>query len=210
MDLKAFYNLSYGVYLCSSWDEGRPVGCVANSAMQITSNPATLAVSLNHDNYTNACVKKTGYFAIAILAEDSNPLLIGKFGFFSSKEKNKFAEFPYAVRGKLPVVDDCLAWISCKVIDTMETATHTVFLGEVIDAGVLRQGAPMTYAYYHKELKGKTSPKAPTYIAEEKKAAQYVCKVCGYVYSGATPFEELPDDWVCPVCGVPKSQFEKR
>ena len=127
MDLKAFYNLSYGVYLCSSWDEGRPVGCVANSAMQITSNPATLAVSLNHDNYTNQCVKKTGYFAIAILAEDSNPLLIGKFGFFSSKEKNKFAEFPYAVRGKLPVVDDCLAWISCKVIDTMETATHTVF-----------------------------------------------------------------------------------
>ena len=210
MDPKAFYNLSYGVYLCSSWDEGRPVGCVANSAMQITSNPATLAVSLNHDNYTNACVKKTGYFAVGILAEDSNPLLIGKFGFFSSKEKNKFAEFPYAVRGKLPVVDDCLSWISCKVIDTMETATHTVFLGEVIDADVLKEGTPMTYAYYHKVLKGKTAPKAPTYQAEEKPTGKYVCKICGYVYDGAVPFEELPDTWTCPVCGAPKSQFEKR
>ena len=210
MDLKALYQLSYGVYLCSSWDEGRPVGCVANSAMQITSKPATIAISLNHDNYTNLCVKKTGYFAVAVLAQDSNPLLIGKFGFFSSKEKDKFSEFPYAVRGKLPVVDDCLCWVSCKVVDSMETSTHTVFLGEIIDAGVLKQGEPMTYAYYHKELKGKTSPKAPTFQAETTEKAKYVCKLCGYVYDGETPFEQLPDDWRCPVCGAPKSQFEKR
>ena len=163
MDKKAFYDLSYGVYLCSSWDKGRPVGCVANSAVQITSDPATVAVSLNHDNYTNQCVKDTGYFAVAILGEDADPLLIGKFGFYSSKDKDKFADVPYAVRGKLPVVDGCLSWISCKVVSSMETSTHTVFLGEVIDAGVLNKGTPMTYAYYHKELKGRTSPKAPTW-----------------------------------------------
>ena len=205
MDKKAFYDLSYGVYLCSSWDKGRPVGCVANSAVQITSDPATVAVSLNHDNYTNQCVKDTGYFAVAILGEDADPLLIGKFGFYSSKDKDKFADVPYAVRGKLPVVDGCLSWISCKVVSSMETSTHTVFLGEVIDAGVLADGVPMTYAYYHKVLKGKTAANAPTYQAEETAGGRYVCKICGYVYDGDVPFEQLPEDWTCPVCGAPKS-----
>lgn len=210
MDKKAFYDLSYGVYLCTSWDEGRPVGCVANSAMQITSDPATVAVSLNHNNYTNQCVKDTGYFAVAILGEDADPLLIGKFGFYSSKGKDKFADVPYAVRGKLPVVDGCLSWISCKVVNSMETSTHTVFLGEVIDAGVLADGIPMTYAYYHKVLKGKTAANAPTYQAEETAGGRYVCKICGYVYDGDVPFEQLPEDWTCPVCGAPKSQFVKQ
>ena len=105
-----------------------------------------------------------------------------------------------------------MCWFSCRVIDKMETATHTVFLGEVMDADVLKAGTPMTYAYYHKVLKGKTAAKAPTYIAPEagQTAAKYVCKICGYVYDGKVPFEELPDDWLCPVCGAPKSQFEKR
>ncbi len=212
MNKTAFYNLSYGVYLCTSWDEGRPVGCVANSAMQITAEPATLAVSLNHGNYTNRCVSDTGYFSVCVLAEDCDPKLIGKFGFFSSREKDKFADFLWQVRGKLPVPDGAMCWFSCRVIDKMETATHTVFLGEVMDADVLKAGTPMTYAYYHKVLKGKTAAKAPTYIAPEAEqtAAKYVCKICGYVYDGKVPFEELPDDWLCPVCGAPKSQFEKR
>ena len=135
MDKKAFYDLSYGVYLCSSWDKGRPVGCVANSAVQITSDPATVAVSLNHDNYTNQCVKDTGYFAVAILGEDADPLLIGKFGFYSSKDKDKFADVPYAVRGKLPVVDGCLSWISCKVVSSMETQGQDVAQGAHLSAG---------------------------------------------------------------------------
>ena len=120
------------------------------------------------------------------------------------------AETPYAVRGKMPVIDDCVCWFSCKVIDKMETATHTVFLGEVLDADVLRKDAPMTYAYYHKVLKGRTAANAPTYQAEEKSAGKYVCKICKYEYDGETPFEELPDDWTCPICGAPKSQFEKK
>lgn len=209
MNKKAFYHLSYGVYLCTSWDEGRPVGCVANSAMQITSSPATLAVSLNHDNYTNKCVGDTGYFSVCVLAEDCDPKLIGKFGFFTSGEKDKFADFPWKVRGKLPVPDGALCWFACKVIDKMETSTHTVFLGEVMDADILAEGTPMTYAYYHKVLKGKTAANAPTYQAEEKNGGRYVCRICKYEYSGDVPFEQLPDDWVCPVCGAPKSRFEK-
>lgn len=211
MNNKAFYTLSYGVYLCTTWDEGRPVGCVANSAMQITSSPATVAVSVNKNNYTHKCISDTGYFALTVLGEHSEPTLIGKFGFTSGKDTDKFAGVNYRVRGKLPVPEDGVAWFACKVIQTMETSTHTVFLGEVMDADVLKQDAPMTYAYYHKVLKGKTAANAPTYIAEEKEEkAVYVCDVCGYEYDGAVPFDKLPDDWVCPLCGVGKENFHKK
>ena len=88
MNKKAFYDLSYGVYLCTAWDEGRPVGCVANSAMQITSSPATIAVSLNHENYTNKCVAETGYFSVCVLSESVDAQLIAAFGFSSSREKD--------------------------------------------------------------------------------------------------------------------------
>ena len=210
MNKKAFYDLSYGVYLCTAWDEGRPVGCVANSAMQITSSPATIAVSLNHENYTNKCVAETGYFSVCVLSESVDAQLIAAFGFASSKEKDKFSAIPWKVRGKLPVPDAVKSYFTCKVVDKMETSTHTVFLGEVMDADVLSEGTPMTYAYYHKVLKGKTAPKAPTYQEEEKAGGVWVCKICGYEYSGDVPFEQLPDDWVCPVCGAPKSQFVKK
>ncbi len=211
MNVSAFHQLSYGVYLCTTWDEGRPVGCTANSAMQITSTPSTIAVSINKLNNTNECIKKGGYFAISVLAEDSDPTLIGKFGFTSSRDTDKFDGVKYAVRGKMPVVDDCIAYFACKVIDVMETETHTVFLGEVLDADTPRKGKPMTYAYYHQVIKGKTAKNAPTYIEEEKKDAEsYVCGICNYHYDGETPFEELPDDWKCPVCGMGKNVFEKK
>ncbi len=210
MDTKALYQLSYGVYLCTTWDEGRPVGCVANSAMQITSDPATVAVSLNRVNHTHACVEDTGRFALCVMGEKCDPRIIGTFGFRSSRDFDKFAGTPYAVRGKMPVPDDCVSWFSCKVVGKLETSTHTVFLGEIQSCEMLRGGTPMTYAYYHKVLKGKTSVNAPTYVAEEpKSSAKWRCKVCGYLYDGETPFEELPDDWVCPICGVGKSEFEQ-
>lgn len=213
MNNKAFYDLSYGVYLCTTWDNGRPVGCVANSAMQITSTPATIAVSINRDNYTHKCISDTGYFAITVMGEKCDPKLIGTFGFRTSKETDKFDGVPYGVRGKLPVPDGGIAYFSCKVVDRMETATHTVFLGEVFDCDELAQDTPMTYAYYHKELKGKTAKNAPTYQEEpedqEAPRARYVCTVCGYEYDGDVPFEELPEGFVCPLCGVGKEMFKK-
>ncbi len=212
MDQTALFKLSYGVYICTSWDEGRPVGCVANSAMQITSDPASVAVSINHGNYTHKCIEDTGYFALSILGEKSDAKLIGTFGFRSSKELDKFEGFGYRVRGKLPTLDDAIAYISCKVIGKMETPTHTVFLGEVIDCGNLKKDKPMTYAYYHEVLKGKTSVNAPTFIKSEPAAEKevWVCDVCGYEYDGDIPFEDLPDDWICPFCGVGKEYFHKK
>ena len=205
-----FRNLSYGVYVVSALDGTRPTGCVANSIMQITSSPATFAVSMNHDNYTNACIKKTGKFAISILSEQSNSDLIGIFGFQSGKDVNKFEGVDAFEKEGLSIVSDSCGYIVCKVIDQMETSTHTVFLGEAVAADTLKKEDPMTYAYYHKVVKGKSPKNAPTYIEETKADGKWVCSICGYEYNGEVPFEELPEDFVCPLCKQPKSRFEFR
>lgn len=167
MNLNAFRNLSYGVYIVSTWDNGRPTGCTANSAMQITSSPATIAISINHNNYTNKCIKDSRRFAISVLSEDSEPSTIGTFGFFSGETENKFEKVQSEIKGMMPVIADACAYITCEVVNMMETDTHTIFLGKVLDADVLKEGKPMTYAYYHEVIKGKSPKNAPTYIAEE-------------------------------------------
>ncbi len=214
MNKNAFRSLSYGVYIISTMDGDRPTGCVANSAMQITSEPATIAVSINHDNYTNGCIEKSGTFAISILSEESDPSLIGRFGFQSGKDVNKFEGIESLEKEGLQVIPDACGYIVCKVINKMETATHTVFLGEVIDADVLKKEDAMTYSYYHKVVKGKSPKNAPTYLPEEEKKEEvkeekWVCGICGYVYDGSEPFEGLPEDYKCPICKQPKSVFKK-
>ena len=167
MNTNIFRKLSYGVYVISTWDNGRPTGCTANSAMQITSSPATIAVSVNHDNYTNHCIAETGKFAVSILSEESDPSIIGTFGFWSGKDTDKFDKVQYSVKDFMPVIDDSCGYIVCNVIDRMETATHTVFLGEVTGGEVFAGREAMTYAYYHKVVKGKSPRNAPTYLPEE-------------------------------------------
>lgn len=211
MDPMIFRDFSYGVYIVTTMDENRPVGCVVNSSMQITSSPAGIAVSVNHDNYTNRCIEATGMFAINILSEKADPQLIGTFGFKTSRDMDKFENYPYNVVETMPVLKQTCGYVVCKVINKMETSTHTVFMGEVIEGAVLSQEPVMTYAYYHSVIKG-TSPKnAPTYLKEEPvsnqqetKLKKYRCTVCGYEYVG----EEMPDDFVCPICGVGKDMFE--
>ena len=159
--------MSYGVYIVSTMDDGRATGCVANSAMQITSSPATIAVSINHDNFTNECIKKCGLFSVSILAEDSDTSLIGKFGFQSGRDNHKFMGVDLEIVDDVPTVKDTCGYVVCKVIDTMETRTHTVFLGEVMDAEVYNEDRKaMTYACYHNVIKGKSPKNAPTYKGE--------------------------------------------
>lgn len=214
MNANVFRNLSYGLYVISSLDEGRNTGCIANSAMQITSSPATIALSMNHDNFTNSCIAKTGKFAISILSETSDSSLIGRFGFQTGKDVNKFDGVDFDVKEGLPIIKDACGYIVCKVINTMETSSHTVFLGEVIDGDILDSDNAMTYAYYHKVVKGKSPKNAPTYLPEEAEEtpadSKWVCSVCGYVYDGDTPFEELPDSYTCPICKQGKDKFRKK
>lgn len=205
MNPKVFSALSYGVYIVSTMDGDRPTGCIANSIMQITSSPASVAVSMNHDNYTHSCIVRNGYFAISILSEQATHKLIGTFGFRCGRDIDKFANIDYRIEGGLPVLSDSCGYILCRVKETMETSTHTVFLGEVIDGDLLSDAVPMTYAYYHTVIKGKSPKTAPTYIPDPPKNRKYVCDVCGYIYEGTS----LPADYVCPMCGVDASHFQK-
>ena len=212
MNKHSFRDLSYGVYIVTSLDGKRPVGCIANSIMQITSTPSTFAVSINRDNYTNKCMSECEKFAISILPETANPSLIGTFGFSSSRDNDKFSDVLTLEKEGLSVIAQAKSFIVCRVTDKMEASTHTVFLGEAIDADVLSESPVMTYDYYHKVIKGKSPKNAPTFIEEERAEGEkslWKCSICGYVYDGEATFEDLPESFNCPVCGVPKSMFEK-
>lgn len=215
MNTNILRSLSYGVYVVSTLDGERPTGCIANSVMQITSSPVTVALSINHDNFTNSCIKASKKFAVSILSEQSDPGLIGTFGFQSGKDVNKFDSVPYDLKEGVPVLKTGCGYMVFKVTDTLETSTHTIFVGELLDGDVISKEEAMTYAYYHKVVKGKSPKNAPTYIPEEAVATAetketYKCSVCGYVYDGDIPFEELPEDYVCPICKQPKSVFVKQ
>lgn len=163
MNPKAFIPLSYGVYILTSWDGDRPTGCTVNCACQITAEPASMMVSVNKENFTHDCIRKTGLFAVSVLAEDSKPIIVGTFGFRSGRNFDKFGKIPYEIRDGMPVIPDACSYLVCKVTGETDTPTHTMFLGEVTGGDVLRDAKPMTYEYYHTVLKGKTQKNAPTY-----------------------------------------------
>ena len=211
MDKKVLRNLSYGVYVVTSKDKDRNIGCVANSIMQVTSTPAVIAVSINHDNYTNRIIKETNKFGVSILKETSDARIIGTFGFKSSADTDKFDGINFKEISEIPVLEDTCGYMICKVIDMMETSTHTVFLGEVIEADDYSNENAMTYKYYHEYLKGSSPKNAPTYeetsisqVDKDSKKSKWKCSVCGYIHEA----DELPDDFKCPICGVGKEYFE--
>ena len=208
MDNKILRDLTYGVYVIGSCDSDRKVGCIANSVMQITSNPASIAISINHDNYTNECIKKFNKFSVSILNEESNPNIIGTFGFSSSKDVDKFRDYDSEEIEQVPVIKDSNGYIICEVVSILETETHTIFVGKVITMNKYCDKNVMTYKYYHEVLKGRSPKKAPTYVedvVEEIKSGRWKCMICGYVYEG----DELPLDFTCPICTQPREVFEK-
>ena len=215
MDATILFDMSYGVYVVGTRDGEKPVGCVANTAFQITAEPMTIGVSVSKENYTENCIRQCGYFAMSILSEETPQDVIGRFGFQSGRDIDKFADTKYISVGEnIPVLDEAVcSWVLCRVIQEVEVMTHTIFIGEVVDTGKLSKLSPMTYDYYHKVKKGKTAKNAPTYIKEQPEnivpQPAYVCEICGYRFEG-TPeeFEALPEDWQCPICGLDKSHFE--
>lgn len=211
MDKKVLRNLSYGVYVVTSRDKDKNVGCIANSIMQVTSNPSVIAVSINHDNYTNKVIKENNKFGVSILKETTDAKIIGTFGYKSSKDIDKFDGIKFKEILEIPVLENTCGYMVCKVIDTMETSTHTIFLGEVIEADDYSTENAMTYKYYHENLKGSSPKNAPTYeetitsqVDKESKKRKWRCSICGYIHEA----DELPDDFKCPICGVGKEYFE--
>jgi flavin reductase (DIM6/NTAB) family NADH-FMN oxidoreductase RutF/rubredoxin len=227
MNTKAFRKHSYGLYIVSSRSGERLNGQIANTVFQVSSDPATIAVSLNKKNLTHDYVRESRVFSVSVLSKGAPMAFIGRFGFKGGRDVNKFEGTGYRIgtSGAPIVTDFSVAYVEAEVVGETDCETHTVFIGKVVDCGVLTDEEPMTYAFYH-EVKGGKSPKsAPTYIQDEPKASppakarRYVCSLCGYVYdpekgdpdSGiapGTPFENIPDGWVCPVCGAEKDKFE--
>jgi flavin reductase (DIM6/NTAB) family NADH-FMN oxidoreductase RutF/rubredoxin len=225
MNLKALYKLGYGLYIVTSIKENRLNGQVANTVFQITSEPPTIAVSINKNNLTHEFIKQSKVFAVSILSQDTPLAFIGHFGFKSGRDIDKLRGINYKIgeTGAPLVTDNTLAYLEARVNKEVDAGTHTIFIGELVGAEVAKEGEPMTYAYYHQVKRGTTPKTAPSYIEEKKeipKMAKYKCKVCEYIYDPelgdpdggikpGTPFEQIPDDWVCPVCGAAKSEFEK-
>lgn len=216
MDIKTLYDMSYGVYFASTLDGDKKVGCIANTSFQVTAEPARVGVSINKDNYTEDCIRKSGYFTITIASEQTSMETIGRFGFYSARDIDKFENTKHrTVAGGYPVIDDnCCSYLLCRVESEVDCDTHTIFIGVLEEAEKMNALPPMTYAYYHKIKGGTTAKNAPTYIEEkpeEQDAAQYVCDICNYIFTGTEEeFNALPDDWVCPVCGVDKTHFIKK
>lgn len=206
MDTKAFQKLSYGLYLISTKSGEKACGCVVNTLTQATSAPARVTVTINKDNFTAKALLESGVFAAVALAQSASMELIGAFGFHSSVDTDKFSGFATGadLNGIPYVKEQTVARLSCKVIDRMDAGTHYVFLADVLDAEVLDDNEPMTYSYYHLVKKGKTPPKASSYVAEPA-VKGYRCKVCGYVLES----DEIPGDFVCPICGQGRDQLEK-
>ena len=165
MDTNALTKLSYGMYVIGTRDNERFCGCIANSLIQITAEPVTIALSINHNNYTNECIKNTKEFSVCVLGEKINPIIIGTFGFRSARDFNKFEKVEHQIVAGLPICNDSCAYLLCKVINTTETNTHTIFIADVTQCQTTKEETPMTYAYYHNVIKGKSTKNAPTYIA---------------------------------------------
>lgn len=211
IDNNVFRDVSYGMYLVSTKNE-KPSGCIINTLIQITSQNPLVAISLNKNNATHDEIVKSKKFAVSVLSEETNQEVIKTFGYFSSRDINKFDNVKYEEKNNLPVVlEDISSYLICNVENIIDCETHNLFIGRVELTEKVSNKTPMTYKYYHENRKG-TSPKnAPTFIEEKKKDA-YRCTICGYIYDNEKeeiPFEELPDDWVCPRCGVGKDLFEK-
>jgi flavin reductase (DIM6/NTAB) family NADH-FMN oxidoreductase RutF/rubredoxin len=233
MNPKALFKISYGMYVVSSKKDGKFNGQIANTMFQTTSEPAMVALCINKKNLTHEFIEASKVVTVSVLSTETPMEFIGRFGFKSGRDGYKFdgVNFKLGVTGAPIVLDHAIAYYEAEIVDSMDAQTHTVYLAKVLDAEILDETAePMTYAYYHMVKGGKSPKTAPTYIKEEPKveapkpapkaAAKWECTVCGYVYDPAagdpdggikpgTAFEDIPDDWTCPVCGAAKSEFKK-
>ena len=229
IDSTALWTMSYGMYLVTARAGGRANGQIANAVFQVTAEPPRIATAINRENFTHDLIRDGGWFAFSVLTEGVPMEFIGLFGFKSGREVDKLAQATVREGLHVPlVVDHAIALAEAKVLHATDAGTHTVFVGEVVASEVLSTAAPLTYAGYHAR-KGKAPKNAPTYRggiveppapppAAAPVASLWTCGVCGYTYdpefgdpaggiAPGTRFEDLPDDWVCPACGAPKSAF---
>jgi flavin reductase (DIM6/NTAB) family NADH-FMN oxidoreductase RutF/rubredoxin len=232
MNIEAFFKVTYGLFVVSTKSDDKLYGYISNTVFQVTAEPARFAIACSKNNYTCGMIQHSNVFAFSVLQQETRPDIIGTFGYRSGKDIDKFAKFNFmsGKTGSPILLDDTVAWFECEVEQTIDAGSHYLFIGKVVDGDLLKPSSePLTYAYYREVKKGKSPRNAPTYIDPEKLKQQaeqvvwekYYCTACGYIYDPAvgdpdhgvpagTRFEDLPDDWVCPVCGTEKIDFAKK
>jgi len=196
-DLKALFNIGYGLYVVTSNDGKKDNGLIVNTVTQVTSTPNRIAVCINKQNYSHHVIQQTGVMNINCLSVDAPFSVFEQFGFRSGRNTDKFEgeEVLRSDNGLVFLQRYINAMMSLKVVQYVDLGTHGMFICDVTEARVLSDKETMTYTYYQKNVK----PKPQT---EGKKG--FVCKICGYVYEG----DELPDDFVCPLCKHGPADFE--
>lgn len=196
IDNNAMFKISYGLFVLSAKEGERDNGCIINTVTQVTYAPQRMTIAVNKENYTCKMIEKTGLFNVSVLTEDVPFSIIQHYGFQRGGQVDKFAD-GQGLRSEngLKYIDKYTnAYLSGKVIDSVDCGSHKIFLADVTEAVILSDSPSVTYAYYQDHIKPKP----------EKKVKGYVCKVCGYVYEG----DSLPQDYVCPICGHGREDFE--
>ncbi len=231
MNYEAFYALSYGIYVVGASYQERLFGYIANTAFQVTADPPRIAISCHKNNRTHQAILESGYFSLSVLHIEASKNLISTFGYQSDENMDKFAGFIHMIGSTASpiLLEDSIAYFECRVIKEVDLGTHHLFIGDVIRGELLKEDRePLTYRAYRMNRKAFSPKNSPTYIDKSKtddtsattELQKWVCPSCGYIYDPAegdpdsgilpgTAFEDLPDDWECPVCGVNKSGFIK-
>jgi len=221
IDFNAFHKITYGLFIVSSGDRMKGNGFISNTVFQVTSDPPKFAVCCNKDNYTSGLIKNSGVFSVSVLEQETAPDILGRFGFRSGRDFNKLEgmSIRYGQTDVPIILNASIAFLECKVTQTVDTGTHLIFIGDLVQSEVLdKTKEPLTYLYYRQVKKGTAPKNAPTYIDKSKletsknvgQFKKYKCAACGYIYDEEKEnirFSDLPADWLCPVCGSEKSDF---
>ena len=211
MDNKALFNITYGLYLLTAKDGDRDNGCIINTVTQVAESPVRIAVSVVNKNLTCEMIKNSGVLNVSAITSLANFELFKHFGMQSGRDVDKFAGYTNVKRsanGLYYLTDMANMYLSAKVVESHDLGTHTLFIAEVTDGEVLSLYSTCTYGEYQREIKPAPAVKKPEpEVIPEAKAEpkKWVCTVCGYVYEG----DEVPDDYLCPLCNHGKDVFEE-
>lgn len=206
MNTKAMYKLTYGLFVCTAKQGDKLNGCIINTAMQVASEPNQISVAINKANLTHDMVKATGTCNISMISREAKFELFQHFGFQSGRDVNKFGDYPaanykLADNGIPYILAGTNAYMSLTVKQTVDLGSHTLFICEPTAMEVLSNAGSCSYEYYQAEIKPRPEPAGTT----SQGKTIWRCVICGYEWEG----EELPDDFICPICKHPKDDFEK-
>ena len=201
MDNKAFFDLTYGIFLIGAGSGEKMNACITNTVMQVAASPTRVTLSCINGNYTPELIKAGKCFTVGIVDETADYGYIENFGMKHGRDLDKFEGYDvkYDVNGMPYLTDHVCAVLSCRVVSEEDLGTHTLFIAEVVDAVKVADNSPLTYADYFAKVKPR---KVET--KDERKIIGWKCRICGFTVDGP----ELPEDYRCPLCDHPKSDFE--